>query len=397
MSGRGAAADAWDFDRPAETGFADREFAPLEEPHAGRPPERLPLLDMAQLAAREPPKRLWALDNWIPLRQATYLTGPGSAGKSLLAQQLCTCKALGRSFLGVSVECAVALYITCEDDADELERRQKDICEALSVSRTALVDRLHLCSLQGEIGNELVTFDAAGRMSLTDTYRRIETTAKDVNARVIVLDNVAHLTPEEIARSKVAAFVNLLNRLALTIDGAVLLLGHPNKIGQEFSGSTAWENQVRARLFMEEPNADTDPDLKVLRRAKSNYARKGEGIEFRWHAGAFIRDADLPADLGRELARTAADAAHNARFLACLAEMTRQQRNVSERNAANYAPKVFSGMAEAKGSSKKDLQEAMDRLFRLERIERAQLWRGPDRKWVYGLQEVRETPVSEKA
>src|SRR3546814_19737218 len=65
------------------------------------------------------------------LRQATYLTGPGSAGKSLLGQQLATCHALGRPFLGVDTRGGPALYITCEDDKDELHRRQAAICRAL--------------------------------------------------------------------------------------------------------------------------------------------------------------------------------------------------------------------------------------------------------------------------
>lgn len=352
---------------------------------------RLPLLDMAAIAAREPPAREWAMKGWIPARQATYLTGPGSAGKSLLAQLLCTCVALGRPFLGVEVSQGSALYVTCEDDGNELERRQKDICESLGVPRTALVGRLHLCSLQGQVDTELVNFENSGRLIITDAYRRLQATAEEVGARFIAIDNVAHLTPEEIVRSKVAGFVNLLNRLALAIDGAVLFLGHPNKLGNEFSGSTAWENQVRTRLFMEEPKDTIDADLKVLRRTKSNYARKGEEITFRWHAGCFVLDNDLPPALGEQLALTAAAAAHNERFMTCLGEMTRQRRNVSEKGGRNYAPTVFAEMAEAKGSSKKDLKLAMDRLFRFGRIERAKLWDGPDRHPVYGL---RETPTS---
>jgi len=231
-------------------------------------------------------------------------------------------------------------------------------------------------------------------MKLTPAYHRLERTCRETGARLLVLDNVAHLTSEEIERAKVAAFMNAGNRLALSIGGSVLLLGHPNKLGQEFSGSTAWENQVRSRLYMAEPKADSDPDLKVLRRAKSNYARKGEEIEFRWHRGAFVRSADLPPDENRDLAHAAAAAEHNARFLRCLAERTRQHRHVSEKPGANYAPKVFEGMSEAKGSTKKDMQAAMDRLFRLGRIDRAELWRGPDRKPVFGLRETRETPSS---
>jgi len=380
------AADVWD-DEPA----GPRPFAIDGVDDNRSITGLLPLLDMAAIAVREPPAREWAMKGWIPARQATYLTGPGSAGKSLLAQLLCTCVALGKPFLGVEVNQASALYVTCEDDANELERRQKDICDCLGVSRAALVGRLHLCSLQGQVDTELVNFENSGRLIITDAYRRLQATAEEVGARFIAIDNVAHLTPEEIARSKVAGFVNLLNRLALAIDGAVLFLGHPNKIGSEFSGSTAWENQVRTRLFMEEPKDTIDTDLKVLRRTKSNYARKGEEITFRWHAGCFVRDGDLPPSLSAELALTAAASTHNERFMRCLAEMTRQLRAVSEKGGKNYAPAKFAEMAEAKGSTKKDLNLAMDRLFRLGRIKRAKLWDGPDRHPVYGL---RETPTS---
>src|SRR3546814_19646690 len=48
----------------------------------------LPLIDPAQWQDVEPSERQWAWAGNIPHRQATYLTGPGSAGKSLLGQQL---------------------------------------------------------------------------------------------------------------------------------------------------------------------------------------------------------------------------------------------------------------------------------------------------------------------
>lgn len=69
--------------------------------------------------------------------------------------------------------------------------------------------------------------------------------------------------------------------------------------------------------------------------------------------------------------------------------MTRQKRPVSESpNALNFAPKVFATMPEAKGVAKERMAKTMDRLFRLNRIERAELWQGPDRKPVFGLREA---------
>lgn len=374
------------------TGTAD-ELRALTEATVNPPAKLLPLLDLSTWASREPKAREWALTSWIPARQATYLTGPGSAGKSLIAQQLCTCVALGIPFMGIETRQATALYVTCEDDADELERRQKAICESLGVDRAAVVGKLHLVSLQGEIANELVQFDPSGRMIVTDAYRALEATALAIGAAFIALDNVAHLTPEEIQRSKVAGFVNLLNRLAIATDGAVLFLGHPNKNGDPFSGSTAWENQVRSRLYMETPAGDDglalDRDARVLSRQKSNYAQNGETLAFRWHHGAFIRDADLPEDQRAQMAATLQASADNAIFLACLAERNRQRRPVSEHPGPNYAPSQFAVMAESRGIGKARLLSAMDRLFRIGRVERGFLWRDTAKgRDLEGLREV---------
>ena len=62
-------------------------------------PALLPLLNPADWQGQEVPSREWAWADYIPHRQATYLTGPGSPGKSLLSQQLCTC--IGRRSLSM--------------------------------------------------------------------------------------------------------------------------------------------------------------------------------------------------------------------------------------------------------------------------------------------------------
>lgn len=97
------------------------------------------------------PERQWALDGWIRAHQATYLTGSGAAGKSLLAQQLCTCVAADLPFLGVSTQQARAIYITCEVDGDKLHRRQK-ACDQLGVSLDDLAGKLQMITLSGAGG-----------------------------------------------------------------------------------------------------------------------------------------------------------------------------------------------------------------------------------------------------
>ena len=357
-------------------------------------PTLLPLLNPADWQGQDAPARQWAWADYIPHRQATYLTGPGSAGKSLLSQQLCTCLALGLPFMGKETRQAVAVYVTCEDDADELHRRQKAICEALGVPLSELSGKLHLVSLAGALGNALVTFTPDGTPIIADSYKTLLHTLRAIGAGFVALDNVAHLFGgNENNRNQVAVFVGLLNNLAAEIDGAVMFLGHPNKAGQDFSGSTAWENQVRSRLFMEVPKDDEgaplDPDARTLVRGKANYARNGEQIAFRWHKWAFVREDELPPDMAKEIALNVQASAENMAFMRCLALATEQLRAVSHNPGSNYAPKVFAAMPEGKKISERGYRAAMERLLHLGKIALDQpLWRGPNRVMKQGIKAV---------
>lgn len=332
-------------------------------------PTQLPVLNPAAWQGKQPPERLWALKDWIPARQATYLTGPGSAGKSLLAQQLCTCIALGLPFMGVPTQQAAAIYITCEDDEDELHRRQSAICKAAGVELADVHAKLFLASIAGWTGTALCHFDDTGRLHQSECFELLKTTVERAGSRFVVLDNVAHLYGgNENIRNEVAAFVNLLNGLALAIDGSVVLIGHPNKAGAEFSGSTAWENQVRSRLFLETPD-EVDHDLRVLTAPKANYAPKGGRLTFRWYRGAFVRDDDLPEGFAEQIAVTVQATADNEIFLRCLDVRNQQERPVSESpSARTFAPKEFAAMAESKRIGRARLEAAMDRLFRIDAI-----------------------------
>lgn len=253
----------------------------------------LPIITPADWQGAKIPERRWMVDGLVPMHQATLLTGAGAAGKSLLEQLKNTCIGMGLPFLGVQVEACPALYITCEDDRDELHRRQAAICEGLGISLERTRGRVTLLSLYGELGNELCTFDDVRTLRPSARYQQILETAQALGVRHISLDNTSHLfTGNENARSEVAAFVNLCNALARDIDGAVTIVGFPNKAGDSYSGSTAWENQVRSRLFLETPKNEDgvviDADYRVLRNEKANYARKGAEIGFVWSHGTFV-------------------------------------------------------------------------------------------------------------
>jgi RecA-family ATPase len=337
------------------------------------------------------PDRAWKVKDYIPDRQATLLTGKGAAGKSLVSQQQCTCVAMGLPFLGIETVQTRALYITCEDDADELHRRQKAICVALGVPIERTSGRLHLLSLQGEMGNELATFDREGRMHISPRYDQILEACKEGGIGFVVLDNTAHtFSGNENDRHQVAAFINLCNRLAIAINGAVVIVGHPNKAGDSYSGSTAWENQVRSRLFMEIPVDENDvpehPDLRVMRREKVNYAQRGGELRFMWHHGAFVLNESIPEDERSSLAQIAQDAEENSRFMRCLDAATKQKRAVSHIKGINYFGSIFARMTEAGGMKPAAFERAFERVLHLGWIELdAQLWKDQHYHWKQGI------------
>lgn len=375
--------------------ITDAALAAPEEPITA-PAPMFPLIDPGAWQGMPAPPRAWTLHEWIPARQATYLTGAGSAGKSLLAQQLATCIALGRPFLGVETRQANAIYLTCEDDADELHRRQLAICASMNVEPRSLSGKLHLVSLAGAIGNELAVFDAQGRMGTTEAWAMLHATVMQTGAGFVALDNVAHLfAGNENIRNQVAAFCSLLNRLAADADASVLFIGHPNKAGDNFSGSTAWENQVRSRIFLDCPqDADgeaLDPDARQLSRVKANYARNGETLAFRWHEWAFVQENDLAPGVHANIAAVAQENALNDAFVRCLERCTENRRAVSHVNGINYAPRIFAQMIEAKGTGQAAFERAMERLIHNGTVSLDQeLWKGDNRHWKRGMKLVRQ-------
>lgn len=353
-------------------------------------------------SGKQAPHRQFIIPGWIVRGSCGLLSGQEGVGKSLIAQQMATCAAVGRQFLGLDIaECPV-VYITCEDPIDELWRRQEDINRSLGVDMADLEDRLLLVSLKGHIGNELAVFDAQGRLSVTARYRQIEKLVTSFGAGLVFLDNAAHLfTGNENARHDVAAFLGLLERLSETIAGAVVLLAHPNKQhaqgnkqGNEYSGSTGWSAHVRNRLFLDWAEKDDQgqfigDDGRVLRKSKANYGKKGEEIFFRWHEWAFVRDDDLPESALSELREVSKATFENDCFIACLRQRISERRAVSEKPSVSFAPKVFETMPEARGCSKEQLSGAMDRLFRIGAIERGFLWvdKGEGRA-IHGVKET---------
>ena len=372
-------------------------LADLEEAAWKRPTDEvLPLstLDLGRLANSRATAKQFAIEQIAPLAEVTLFTGPGSSGKSLLGQQIATAAAAGQRCIGLGVQPGPSIYLTCEDDVDQLHWRQQHICDAIGVPMENLAGKLHLISLRGALDNALCTFASDGTLLPTPACKRIEEMIKATGAKLAFLDNVAHLfTGNENDRGQVTRFINLLNRLAGNTGAAILLLAHPNKSGDSYSGSTAWLNAVRSQVTLDflrdADGAFIDPDARVLSTGKANYAQLGEAVKFRWHEWAFVREEDLPAHTRAELRQVIKANEEDAAFLKCLKAATAKKRAVSHNPSPSYFANVFAGMREGKKFKKDAYQRAFERLLATGQIELdVKLWQRENRTWQSGLKAI---------
>lgn len=270
----GADADDWTLEVPpdgmqARTGHAVRMGDPA--------PTTSNALDWPVLYERgEPPARRWAEPGWIGFGHITLLVGSGGIGKTLIAQQWGSCFAIGRRLLNGEAEPLRTLMWACEDDHDELWRRQLAIA-AWHGGTLRDYDNLTIVPRAG-LSNALVTSEF-GRPMLTPLIETLRAQADAAQAHVVILDNAAQLYGAgENDRHAVTYFINALT--GALRGRAVLLLAHPSKsAGSEFSGSTAWEAAARTRLYLGNKLPDdrgtdepSDENQRFLSRRKSNYS-----------------------------------------------------------------------------------------------------------------------------
>ena len=317
-----------------------------------------------------PPARRWVVPNWIPYGVVTGLYGDGGVGKSLLSQQLQTGTALGSSWIGLPVDQVVSLGVYCEDDEDELWRRQERHQRRLWHQHDAL-ELAHWMPRLGE-DNILMTFTRRGVGELTVFHRHVLEAALDLKARLVIIDTAADtFGGNENDRGQVRQFVQrALGGIALKIDGALVCCAHPSRYGitsgEGDSGSTGWSNAFRSRAYLNRPKADdgaeVDTNERLLTRKKANFASIGDTIRLRWQNGVLV-----PENMSSRFRRPVEDV-----FLALLdAHNGANRRPLSEsNNATNYAPRVFAGLSERErdGYRKLDFQRAMEALFKSRKI-----------------------------
>jgi RecA-family ATPase len=365
----------------AEQRETDEERASASLPGselADRPPHPASPLDVfaaSSLAGKPAPRRLFHVEGLIPARTVTLLGGDGATGKSLIALQLTAATALRSTWLGMAVAGGASLFVTAEDDKDEVHRRLEDVAAHLGVKLEDL-DDLHIVSLAGE--DALLALPSGrGNLAPTQRFAALSAAISDLQPALVVLDTLADLSGgDENSRTHARQFIGLLRGLALKHDTTVLLLAHPSLSGMSSgagtSGSTAWSNSVRSRLYLErvkgEDGAETDPDVRALKTMKANYSQIGTELRMRWERGVFIATGTAGGGSSSLAAYTSREIADGV-FLDMLAAYGVEGRHVSSTPSANFAPAIFARDPRSQGINKRGLADAMNRLFAAKRIE----------------------------
>ena len=347
-----------------------------------------PALDWPRLSSLEPPARQWAIKGWLGFGHVTLLVGQGGIGKTLLAQQMASCLALGREFIGGVDRPLKSLMWACEDDHDELWRRQLQLARWCKTGLEEFDENLVIVPRQG-LENALVTTDF-GKLMFTPLIAQLSEQANDIGAQVVIIDNAGQTYGcGENDRHAVTAF---LNALVGALPGrAIMLLAHPSRsAGSEFSGSSAWENVARTRLYLgatlpgEKPDLEANPEdnVRYLARRKANYSQKD------WRRMTYADGALTPdiIEIGAGLIATIQAGKAERVVLDGLQKLaTMGVHGTDGKRSPNFLPKLLDEYKLSEGIPSRDLTAAMRSLMVSNRLKRSTVGKSQNRNAITGL------------
>ena len=355
--------------------------------HQGQRPEYdfapVDVVPAAELAGVPVPSRAWIVPDLIPSSTVTILSGDGGTGKSLLSAQLAVAVATAHEWLGREVKPGPVVFVSAEDDLDEIHRRLADIAASQGLDLADLGD-LYIVPLAGRDAVMGAPEGRSGIINKTPLWDGFEKLVVSLQPVLVVLDNLADVfAGNEIARSEARQFVGILRGLAIDNGLAVVLLSHPSltgiNSGTGASGSTAWNNSVRSRLYLdrvlERDEVETDQNMQVLRTMKANYAATGGEIQLRWSEGVFVIEG-APVDFSLAMAAASGRALieQDREFLDKLKAYIASGRTISP--AA--APKTLAKGGQGRRASIKANERTLERLFAAG-IIRAEIHGAPSR------------------
>lgn len=246
------------------------------------------------------PVRQWIIENWIPRLKTTLVFGDGGTGKTLLMIMLSVACAMGINFLGKKVAQGRVYAFLGENDDQDTHITLNDVCNHYGIQFADLKGKVRFAS-RASFDNVLMHF-GNGEGEHTELFEALVQDVVSFDADLIIIETAADLFGgNENIRSEVRQFITrCCEHLAIAANAAVVLCAHPSmsgiKSGDGSSGSTAWNNSARSRLYLhrviDDKGYEVDPNRRVLSRKKSNFAQLGASIDMYWENGVFVSDVD---------------------------------------------------------------------------------------------------------
>lgn len=258
-------------------------------------------VDLSALGKDAPPAPTSWWGRFLPEGEVTGAGGHGEAGKStLLGVQLGAHLAVGAEFLGHAVRRARVAYYSAEDPPNVVMHRLDKACRVHGFDIEAVRAGFHVLDASEGNGALFIEQRAAGVRTGTTTsaYAALMQYVADNEIDVVIVDNASDVFEgDEISRTMVRRFIRGLAQIVRPRGGSVVLLMHVDKStarglssgSDSYSGSTAWHNSVRSRLFLK----STDDGGLELRHEKCNYGLKHAPIAMRWPADG-LPELDRP-------------------------------------------------------------------------------------------------------
>ena len=302
----------------------------------------------------------WTLDGWIPHKAITLFGGDGGIGKTTLSIQLAIAAAGLRPWLGRIVTPRRVLFVSGEDNIPRLVRTVKYIADRMGHDASNLT----LLSLDGFAEPYLVRIERNGTVTSTATLEHIVRIMREKSCDMVIFDPVANLwTGDEVNREHVTTFLSVMrNRIATQLGATIVINAHPSregiKDGTGFSGSSAWNNSVKARLYLRsDPN---DQDQRILELAKANDGRAGQKIIMKWDKPIFVSEGTTVSNSPDNI---------DTVFMSILEKRFKLGMMVSHKPSPTYAPTVFERDEGSNNIKRRDFEHAMMRLKEAGKID----------------------------
>lgn len=348
-------------------------------------------LDFRRLAQQKAPPRRWYREGWLG-PGPTLFPGKGGEGKSTLAQHEATCGALGRAYFTPASAPYRSLIWNCEDEHDDVWRRQEAICEHEGVDIASLSENLFLVSRYG-CENALMA-KVQGSLVTTSLLDELRQQVNDLRIDQLWLDNAAHLLlADHDNRTEVTQFINALNGLSPGRPLGVVIVGHVSRAdGSEFTGSVAWENAVRMRWYLgsklpdqaDDGDAGTASDVRYLCKRKSNYSAR-DYVRLTMRDGVLVPDEFAGTHVGGIVSALDEKRAEELCIAGFKSLCAMGIRTTDGKTSPDYLPSQMAAKGLAAGYSKPEMGKAMNRLMGRGMFIRAPIGQHSNRSPKFGL------------